>query len=121
MTPRNKREANLKPFDTLSPEECYAIHSKGGKAQRKKASERKKLRELVADLLDHPARLANGKTITLPDGTPLDNMRLAVVAATLRSALKGDVKAAQTIFEWSGEVGQKAEIENNIVINVSES
>lgn len=112
---------HLKPLNTRSPEEARAIQSMGGKASKAREKERKQLREVVLELLDHPARLKNGQPITLPDGTPLEDMRLAIVAATLRAALKGDVKAAQTIFEWSGDIGQKAEIENNIVINVSES
>lgn len=120
--PRNpKQDANLRHFGELPPEERRALASKGGKAGQAKRKERLAFQDVVLGLLDKPALKPDGQPIRTPDGEILPDMRAAVVAATLRSALKGDVKAAAQILEWAGEVGQKAEVENNIIINVSES
>jgi hypothetical protein len=39
----------------------------------------------------------------------------------MRQAITGNVKAAKLLMEWSGEAEAKAEVENVININVSES
>ena len=50
-----------------------------------------------------------------------DSLKAAVVASLIRQAMSGNVKAAKLVMEWSGEAEVKAEVENNITINVSES
>lgn len=121
MTKRKNNGENT-TFDKLSPERRREIQSKGGKAQAEACRRRKALKQVVLDLLDHPAVTESGKAlIKLPDGDVPDSLKAAVVAALIRQAMSGNVKAAKLVMEWSGEAEVKAEVENNITINVSES
>lgn len=118
----SKNNGENTTFDKLPPERRRAIQAKGGRARGEAIRKRKALQQVVLDLLDHPAVTESGKAlIKLPDGEVPDSLKAAVVAALIRQAMSGNVKAAKLVMEWSGEAEAKAEVENIININVSES
>lgn len=121
MTKRKNNGENT-TFDKLTPERRREIQSKGGKARGEACRRRKALKQVVLDLLDHPAVTESGKPlIKLPDGEVPESLKAAIAASLIRQAMSGNVKAAKLVMEWSGEAEVKAEVENNITINVSES
>lgn len=110
-------EQNIKPHrktSNQSREEAAKNGHKGGVASGKARREKKALREIVIDILSRPA-VVGGKKLTTPDGAPIENYQAALVASMLNQALKGNVKAAQQILEWSGETNSQS----GLTINVS--
>lgn len=121
MTKRKNNGENT-TFDKLTPEQRRAIQAMGGRARGEACRRRKALKQVVLDLLDHPAVTESGKAlIKLPDGEVPESLKAAIAASLIRQAMSGNVKAAKLVMEWSGEAEVKAEVENNITINVSES
>ena len=118
----SKNNGENTTFDKLPPERRRAIQAKGGRARGEAIRKRKALRDAVLDLLSRPPEKADGKPIIkLPDGEVPEDLKGAVVASVMRQAITGNVKAAKLLMEWSGEAEAKAEVENVININVSES
>lgn len=113
MGGRENSLKNLKTIAMMTPEEKAAFQSKGRKKGAEVKRQRKALREAVAVILSMPAKL-DGTPLLGPDGEPMVDMQEAVIVATLRQALSGDVKAAAKIMEWLGEV----DAQPNVTINV---
>lgn len=85
---------NLRPFDSLTPEEAYEIRAKGGKAKAAKIHERKSLREALEILLARPFTNKNGETAS----------GIEVVAIGLFNKAKGgDTAAVRLLAELVGE------------------
>lgn len=113
MGGRENSLKNLKTIAMMTPEEKAEFQSKGRKKGAEVKRQRKALREAVSIILSMPAKL-DGTPLLGPDGEPMVDMQEAVIVATLRQALSGDVKAAAKIMEWLGEV----DAQPNVTINV---
>lgn len=87
---RHTGEANMKPFNTLPPEEARKIQSKGGKARAEKVRERKKIKEDLLIMLD--TVMSNGKTTQ-------ENW----MSALAKNLLKGDMQTATFVRDTIGE------------------
>lgn len=98
--------ANLRPFETLSPEEARAIRSKGGKISQQRKRENKTFKETVQWLMEQPAfattnDIINALKEVYPDITNAEAMSAAVMGKVLN---EGDARAYTTIRDTSGEV-----------------
>lgn len=85
---------NLRPLETLTPEEAYEIRRKGALAKAEKIRQRKSLREALEILLARPFTNKNGETAS----------GIEVVAIGLfNKAKSGDTAAVRLLAELVGE------------------
>ena len=88
-------DRNLKPFDERTEDEQRAIQRKGGIASGQARREKKELRHMLEMLLDKEyTDKKTGKTAT---------GREAITTALIGQAMKGNVKAFETIRDSIGE------------------
>lgn len=98
-------EQNLIPFDQRSESEQRAIRSAGGRASGASRRRKKSLREaadLYLSLQVSDKRVWNKLSRDGVDPEDIDN-QMAVIAGLTLKAMKGDAKAAKTLFELLGE------------------
>lgn len=109
MTEKKMRVAdprNPKRFDNLSPEELREISRKGGRANGALRRERKAFKEMIEDMLNMP--LKSGAVVDMPEsfaairGKNITS-QMAIVAALIREARLGDVRAAEFLRDTIGE------------------
>ena len=96
---------NLKPRTTLSKEEAKEMGSKGGKASVKKRRERKAMKECFEMVLGLPLKDAKSrekiKNLGIKD--KYINNQVAIIVSMVNEALKGNVKAYESIRDTIGE------------------
>jgi len=112
---------NLKPRTTLSKEEAKEMGSKGGKASVKKRRERKAMKECFEMVLGLPLKDAKSrekiKNLGIKDKDI--NNQVAIIVSMVNEALKGNVKAYESIRDTIGErPTEKVENINPPVINI---
>ena len=112
---------NLKPRTTLSKEEAKEMGSKGGKASVKKRRERKAMKECFEMVLGLPLKDAKSrekiKNLGIKDKDI--NNQVAIIVSMVNEALKGNVKAYESIRDTIGErPTEKIENINPPVINI---
>lgn len=98
-------EQNLIPFDQRSESEQRAIRSAGGRASGASRRRKKSLREaadLYLSLQVSDKRVWNKLSRDGVEPEDIDN-QMAIVAGLSLKAMKGDAKAAKTLFELLGE------------------
>lgn len=105
--PNPKSLKNLKPLgsNSLTPEEQHAIRSKGGVVAAQKRSERKALREFVADAMAQKPQLTPKKIKDLEKmGFTADNIDLwtLCLAGLINATASGDARAGQVLLEYAG-------------------
>lgn len=96
---------NLQPIRTLSKEEAKKRGSNGGKASVKAKRERKAMKEQLEILLKMPLKNEKLKQQIADLGfktKDIDN-QMAMTIALYQEALKGNVKAYETIRDTIGE------------------
>jgi len=86
--------ANEQNLRTLTTDEAREIGSKGGKASAEARRKKKDLRLALEMLLEKDFKDKNGKTIT---GTE------AITAKLFEKAMKGDVRAFETLRDTVGQ------------------
>ena len=86
----SKNNGENTTFDKLTPEQRRAIQAMGGRARGEACRRRKALKQVVLDLLDHPAVTESGKAlIKLPDGEVPESLKAAIAASLIRQAMSG--------------------------------
>lgn len=98
-------EQNLIPFDQRPESEQRAIRSAGGRASGASRRRKKSLREaadLYLSLQVSDKRVWNKLSRDGVEPEDIDN-QMAIVAGLSLKAMKGDAKAAKTLFELLGE------------------
>lgn len=102
-------EHNLKPFTSeQSREEAVRNGQKGGIASGEARREKRDMRERVAALMEMPADPSVARKLS-GSGAPVDDMADAVLAALYVKAIKGDVRAFETLMEYSGQSAKENE------------
>lgn len=76
--------------------EKTTIQSKGGKASGVARREKSKMRQILAEALMHPCE-------------DWENNKEALAVALINQALKGDVRAFETIMKFTGEMPSELE------------
>lgn len=112
-------ESNLKPLSTNKARE---IGKKGGKKSVENKRKRKALKEQMELLLTLPLTDERAKKQFESMGIDADNMdnQMAMVVKTYAQALKGNIKAVNTIREIIGERVVEVNVNNNIDDKVKE-
>lgn len=98
-------EQNLIPMDQRSEDEVRALARKGGLASGASRRRKKSLREaadLYLSLQVSDKRVWNKLSRDGVEPEDIDN-QMAIVAGLSLKAMKGDAKAAKTLFELLGE------------------
>lgn len=93
-------------FDNLSPERRREIAILGGKANGALRRERKAFKEMIGDMLNMP--LKSGAVVDMPESFAAIRgknvtAQMAIVAALIREARLGDVRAAEFLRDTVGE------------------
>lgn len=121
MAGRGKTENLIKPSKDLTAEEQRKRASKAGKASAKKRRERKEMRETLAVMLSMP--LNEGDSVSpedLQNYAALKDQNItvqdAIVGAMIKSAMKGNVKAFNSII---GIMGEKPAKEIDLTVNTN--
>lgn len=98
---------NLRPLgkNQLSPEEEFAIRSKGGKAASEAKKKRKALREMAAEIMEQkpiltPEQMQQMKTMGF-DPDDIDLWTLCIVGL-INATANGDSRAGQALLEYTG-------------------
>lgn len=86
---------NLRPFNTLTEEEQRKIASKGGKASVEARRQRKTMSGALIDMLQKEVTNSKGEKATALE---------AIIASTIKKAIKGNIKAVQFIRDTIGEM-----------------
>lgn len=98
--------ANLKPLDTLSPEEAKAVRRKGAAAATAKMRQRRALRDIYAELLAEqmPTEMQpeDVQDYAKNHGKTLDTYEALALAQLLKAA-QGDTRAAEFVRDSAGD------------------
>lgn len=101
--------ANLRQFNSLSPEEHHALSVKGGKSRAKQAAERRTLKAQVEWLLNEPAFKSTNEAVEAlrakceAEEHELTNAQAMTAALVAKAIQEGDAKAYVAIRDTSGE------------------
>lgn len=105
-------DKNLIPNSERTPSERRELARKAGIASGKKRRDKRNFRETYLELLSLPMADKSGKQTVSPiTGKPM-SIRETMITSTLQLALKGDIKAFQTILDVLGErnIALKSEV-----------
>lgn len=116
-----KQDENLIPFDSSQNREEAAKNGKkggiaSGKARREKKALKETLQTLLAATLKDPGLIKQFESLGIaPKGM---SMQDAVVAAMIRQAVKGNVKAYREIRETLDKKDDTVESESSAIVNI---
>lgn len=88
---------NLLKKEDLTPEQRHERASKAGKASVKARRDKRELRERLALLLQLPM-VSNGVGVVSPITGKFMSVGEAIDTAVIKQALKGNIRAAETIY-----------------------
>lgn len=91
-----KNKDNLRPLNSLSPEEHISISAKGGRNKGKNYKERKLLKEQLLCLLESFSQNEEGEKENI-------TIQNKICLALISKALNGNVKAFEVIRDTIGE------------------
>ena len=121
MAGRGKTENLIKPSKDLTADEQRKRAIKAGKASAAKRKERKEMRETLAMMLSMPIK--EGASVSPEDAKSYASLKgknitvqEAMVASMVNSALKGNVKAFNSIV---GIMGEKPAKEIDLTVNTN--
>lgn len=117
---QEKSKNNLIKLGDRPLEERRRIASMGGKAKRKADMEQRSLRNLLEIYLSMPC-VSNGQPLKHPHTGQELSYKEAMAVRLAIEATKGNMKAIRMIAELTGELATQPTIENNMIIDVSES
>ena len=114
LTGKEKRQQNLRPFNSLPEDRQREIRSMGGKACQEKIRQRKSMKEQLIEFLDGKVDRETAEKYLGPDAKGLadDNLTYqGLMAARMwqEATEKGNAKAAEFIRDTSGQK-EKTEI-----------
>lgn len=112
-------DQNLKPLDTLPPDEARVIRVKGGKASGEKRKQARTLKEAFNILKAIPTK--KGKVLDDKDFTDIETLLKSNLKAIdkialqqFKKALDGDTKASIFISEILGEKQEQIKIDTSM-------
>jgi hypothetical protein len=108
LTGKEKRQQNLKPFNSLDKDRQHEIRSMGGKACQEKIRQRKTMKEQLIAFLDGKVDRETAVKYLGPDAIGLtdDNLTyqgLLTARMWQEATEKGNAKAAEFIRDTSGQ------------------
>ena len=118
MDKNEKRNKNLTPFGTLSPEKQKEISIKGGLARQKQVKERQTMKETLNVLLN--MELSRDKAVEISGDSTINgtlSMQEALMIRAINTAKEGNVKALEFIRDTSGNrLKDEISIDNNVIM-----
>ena len=110
---------NLIPFNELTEEKQREIASKGGKASVKARKEKKRMKEYINILLGLDVKSPKARETLRQLGIEDEDMtnEMAMMAAIMNKAMKGDIQAVNFLRDTSGQMPvNKMEIDRTPII-----
>ena len=106
-TQENRNMSGLRPLDTLSEEEAFAIRSKGGRASAAKREEERTLKSIIRKIMDAQPELSAEEDALLIrmciSKEKIDNFTLGVLQQ-VKNMREGGLGAFEMLMEQGGYI-----------------